>query len=56
MGHHGGVNRPLLAVARQLSQAPAAASHTLSPYGRQVLTEPFAAWATRILSNTTPDP
>jgi hypothetical protein len=44
----------LAAIATAAAALPA--GPTLSPYGRQVLTEPFAAWATRILSNTAPDP
>ena len=38
----------LSALAAAAAALPASAS--LSPYGRQVLTEPFAAWATRLVS------
>jgi len=43
----------LAAIAAAAAALPA--GHTLSPYGRQVLTEPFAGWATHILSNSAPD-
>jgi hypothetical protein len=43
----------LAAIAAAAAALPA--GHTLSPYGRQVLTEPFAAWATRILRNNAED-
>ena len=38
----------LAAIAEAAGALPT--GNTLSPYGRQVLTEPFAAWATRLVS------